>query len=414
MIKMIRKFFPLFILCSVCCLTTVVSSCKGDDNNDSPQLPNEAELEAQYERMDLERLAVMELLHNLADVTFDSEFEGDIDFEGKNYEPTIGSVRDEANPLERSIRVDNASDGEEAFRDLVTGNEFIRETSDGLVIDLSNLDCREDGRKQNFGTLTFHRGGDGNNVGYADVNIPCIPHLERISYKNQDQWGDNAGFESPCMLGDIYMGKGVYWVCVKEAESKNEKGVLVNIEPGYGTLHHLLWDANFEADNDHFPTRSDIRAYLRLCAADWYATKKAKVIKKLDNKVFPRLCSNNSTSKFSFSLGKGDYGFAHTREDYSFYADEGIGDNKMNGAAIVYDANKEGGKKYKLWGSKKRYMYYVGVPYQCERDEDTEDGRYGSRSDSDFYEFYCKHWMYICNAQYFTTSVPVGFILQNI
>ena len=59
-------------------------------------------------------------------------------------------------------------------------------------------------------------------------------------------------------------------------------------------------------------------------------------------------------------------------------------------------------------------MYYVGVPYQCERDEGTEDGRYGSRSDSDFYEFYCNHWMYICNAKYFTSSVPAGFVLQNI
>lgn len=392
----------------------LATGCKNEDNdNETPQL-TEAELEAKYERMDLERLAVMELLRNLADVTFDADFEGDIDFEGKTYEPTIGSVRNEANPLERSIRVDNAADAETAFRDLVTGNEFVSETSDGLVIDLSNLDCREDGRKQNFGTLTFHRGGDGSNTGYADVSIPCIPHLERISYKTTAQWGDNAGFESPCMLGDIYMGKGVYWVCVKEAESKNEKGVLVNIEPGYGTLHHLLWDANYEADNDCFPTRSDIRAYLRLCAADWYATKKAKVIRKLDNKVFPRLCSNHSTSGFSFSVGKGDYGFAHTREDYSFYAEEGIGDEKKNGAAIVYDTNKEGSKEYKLWGSKKRYMYYVGVPYQCERDENTEDGRYGSRSDSDFYKFYCNHWMYVCNAKYFTTTVPAGFVLQNI
>ena len=412
---MTRKYFRLLIFCSVCCcFTAALSSCKSDDGTDDSQQPDDAELEAKYERMDVERLAVMELLRNLADVTFDAEYEGDIDFEGKSYEPTIGSVRDEANPLERSIRVESAADSEVAFRDLVTGNEFIRETADGLVIDLSNLDCREDGRKQNFGTLTFHRGGDGTNVGYADVNIPCIPHLERISYKTAAQWGDNAAFESPCMLGDIYLGKGVYWVCVKEAESMSEHGVLVNIEPGYGTLHNLLWDANYEADNDCFPTRSDIRAYLRLCAADWYATKKAKVIKKLDNKVFPRLCSNHSTSKFSFSVGKGDYGFAHTREDYSFYAEEGIGKEKKNGAAIVYDTNKEGSKKYKLWGSKKRYMYYVGVPYQCERDEGTEEGRYGSRSDSDFYEFYCEHWMYICNAKYFTSSVPAGFVLQNI
>ena len=370
--------------------------------------------EEEAERMDMERFAVREVLRNLSDVTFDAEFEGDIDFEGKTYEPTIGVVRDESQPLVRFVRVEDASLSEEYFRDLVADDAFVRRSDDGCIIDLSNLDCRSDGKKQNFGTLTFHRLGDGSNSGYADVDIPCIPHLERIVYLTSDQWGDNAGFESPCHLGDIYMGKGVYWVCVKESESKEEKGVLVNVEPGYGTLHKILWDANYEAHNDYFPKLSDIKAYLRLCSADWYATKKAKVIKKLDNKVFPRLCSNHSNSKFNFTVGTGDFGFAHTREDYSFYANEGIGDDKKNGACIVYDSNKEGGKKYLVTGSKKRYMYYLDIPYQCTRDEDTEGKKYGSRSDSDFYKFYCNHWMYICNAVYFTTSIPSGFTLQNI
>lgn len=373
--------------------------------------PTEEEMELDADRVEAERFAVMEILHNLADVRFPSDFEGNIDIESTTYEPTIGSVRDASQPMTRSVRVDSASDSEEYFRSMVFDGTFIRTTSDGCIIDLTGLDIREDGRKQDFGTLTFHRGGDGSNVGYAEVRIPCIPHLERIDYKTKEQWGEN-GYESPCILGDIYFGKGVYWICVDESESADEKGVLVNLEPGYGTLHHLLWDANYEADNDCFPKLNDIKAYLRLCAADWYASKKRRIINnpKYTNKIFPRLCDSNSRKKFDWNYREENAGFAMLEEDYSF-RDES---NGHDFAAIVYDANKEGGKKYLVTGSKKRYMYYLKVPCQTIRDEGTSGEKYGSRSDNDFYEFYNEHWMYICNAVYFTTQMPSGFIRENI
>lgn len=401
-------------------IAVLLTGCKNDDDSPRPSSPTpSAELEAEYERMDMERFALMELLHSLAGVSFEADFEDDIDFEGQTYEPVIGEVRDDASPLERFLRVEDASYSEQDFRDLVGDATFIRQTADGCVIDLSHLDCRDDGRKQNFGTLTFHRNTDGSNAGYAEVNVPCIPHLQRIVYLTKEQWGDNAElFESPCTKGDIYFGRGVYWVCVEEALSESTKGVLVNVEPGYGTLHNILWDANYEAHNSYFPTRSDIRAYLRFCADPDFATLKKRILKNpaYDNKIFPRLCSNHSKSSFSFSVGKGDYGFATTEPYYSFYANEGIGEEKKNGACIVYDTNKEGKKKYGLFGSKKRYMYYVSVPYQCVRDNGVSQDKenYSSRSDSDFYEFYCNHWMYICNAVYFTTKVPDGFALQDI
>ncbi len=396
--KRFKVIFPLLTLLAI------AAGCRKSG-------PTEEEMELDADRVEAERFAVMEILHNLADVRFPSDFEGDIDIESTTYEPTIGSVRDASQPMTRSVRVDSASDSEEYFRSLVFDGTFIRTTSDGCIIDLTGLDIREDGRKQDFGTLTFHRGGDGSNVGYAEVRIPCIPHLERIDYKTKEQWGEN-GYESPCILGDIYFGKGVYWICVDESESADEKGVLVNLEPGYGTLHHLLWDANYEADNDCFPTLNDIKAYLRLCAADWYASKKRRIINnpKYTNKIFPRLCDSNSRKKFDWNYREENAGFAMLEEDYSF-RDES---NGHDFAAIVYDANKEGGKKYLVTGSKKRYMYYLKVPCQTIRDEGTSGEKYGSRSDNDFYEFYNEHWMYICNAVYFTTQMPSGFIRENI
>ena len=396
--KRIKVIFPLLALLALAC------GCRKSGLT-------EEEMEQGADRMEAERFAVMEILHNLADVRFPSDFEGDIDIEGATYEPTIGSVRDASQPMTRSVRVDSASDSEDYFRSLVFDDTFIRTTSDGCIIDLTGLDIREDGRKQDFGTLTFHRGGDGSNVGYAEVSIPCIPHLERIDYKTKEQWGDN-GYESPCILGDIYLGKGVYWVCVDESESSDEKGVLINLEPGYGTLHHLLWDANYEADNDCFPKLSDIKAYLRLCAADWYASKKRRIINnpKYTDKIFPRLCDSDSRKKFDWNYREENSGFATLEEDYSFWD----ASNGHDFAAIVYDTNKEGGKKYWVTGSKKRYMYYLKVPCQTIRDEGTTGEKYGSRSDDDFYEFYNEHWMYICNAVYFTTQIPSGFTLENI
>ena len=399
--KYCKSFALLLALC------TLGAACSPT----GPQGLSEEQMEAEADRMEAERFAVMELLHNLADVTFPSDFEDDIDFEDQKYEPTIGSVRDASQPMTRSLPVEDAADGENHFRSLVFDDTFIRETEDGCIIDLSHLNCRDDGRIQNFGTLTFHRNGDGAYVGYADVAIPCIPHLERIEYKTRAQWGEN-GYESPYILGDIYYGKGVYWVCVDESESADEKGVLVNIEPGYGTLHHLLWDANYEADNDCFPTLSDIKAYLRLCAADWYQDQKKSIIDnpRYKDKVFPSLCDSKSAKKFEWNVREGYNGFATLEEDYSFYDP----DHSHESAAIVYDTNKEGGKKYLIGGSKKRYMYYLSVNYQTIRDEGTSGKKEGSRSDSDFYKFYNTHWMYVCNAVYFYKKPLAGFTQENI
>ncbi len=55
----------------------------------------------------------------------------------------------------------------------------------GYLIDLTDLDCRLDGKRQRLGTLTFHRLATDENVGYADIDIACIPKLKRILYMTE-------------------------------------------------------------------------------------------------------------------------------------------------------------------------------------------------------------------------------------
>ena len=107
---------------------------------------------------------------------------GDIDFEGLTYEPAYGEVTDEAQPFCRAVRVRSAAEAEATFLMLVGGNErLVSETADGYVIDMTALDCHSTGKKQSLGTLTFHREGGRNDMGYAEVSIPCMPHLRQIT-----------------------------------------------------------------------------------------------------------------------------------------------------------------------------------------------------------------------------------------
>ena len=103
----------------------------------------------------MQRTAVASVLKKLTGETFSDTT--DVDFEGRTYEATIGEVRNESRPSERSIQVSSASLAEGYFRSLAGGaSELITETDDGCKIDLTNLDCHSTGKKQSLGTLTFH------------------------------------------------------------------------------------------------------------------------------------------------------------------------------------------------------------------------------------------------------------------
>ena len=119
-------------------------SCSDNDDTDDPGK------EQQGKRITMEMIAQQDavecVLLNLAGV--EPQDTTGIDFEGQHYEPVIGKVRDESQTTERSVLVDDEVEASLKFCDLVSNDDFVKETADGYVIDLTDLDYRLDGRKQ--------------------------------------------------------------------------------------------------------------------------------------------------------------------------------------------------------------------------------------------------------------------------
>ena len=369
-------------------------------------LPAGGEDDSALEQKEREAFAIQNILEALTDESFDEEEDTDFVFEGKTFEPTIGDVRDESAPFERSVFVEDASLAEQYFRALVGDNGFVSETADGLVIDLTRL---------KLGKLTFHREGDGDNSGYVRVEIPCIPHLTKIIYRTEDQWGSNS-FNSPCRRGDVYFGEGVYWVCVKESRSQMNPGTLVNMAAGKGRLYNNrwdeLWDPNHGSGHDLNCRVNDISDYLLLCSdSNIYARKKKKIVDNLPNEVFPFACySQDAKSQYFQSLGRD--GFATENFDYSHWSDYSPGRYKK--VVIVLGA-KHG--KYKLFKGKKRYCQYVRISPKCVNNDGycfDDKGYYGNGEKDKLYDFLNESFVYTMNSVHFTDRVPQGFTLVNL
>ena len=378
----------------------VVAGCRKSN------LPAGMEDDSALEQKEREAFAIQNVLEALTDESFDEEEEDVFVFEGKTFEPTIGDVRDESAPFERSVFVEDASLAEQYFRALVGDNGFVSETADGLVIDLTRL---------KLGKLTFHREGDGDNSGYVRVEIPCIPHLTKIIYRTEDQWGSNS-FSSPCRRGDVYFGEGVYWVCVKESRSKMTPGTLVNMAAGKGRLYKNrwdeLWDPNHGSGHDLNCRVNDISDYLLLCSdSNIYARKKKKIVENLPNEVFPFACySQDAKSQYFQSLGRD--GFATENFDYSHWSD--YSPERYKKVVIVLGA-KHG--KYKLFKGKKRYCQHVRISPKCVNNDGycfDEKGYYGNGEKNKLYDFLNESFVYTMNSVHFTDKVPQGFTLVNL
>ena len=295
----------IFLFTLVAALTAGFAACSDsdDENNNGGTTPS-TKNELTEEQM-MQRTAVASVLNRLTGETFSDTT--DVDFEGRTFEPTIGVVRNESRPSERSIQVSTATLSESYFRTLVGGaSDLITETDDGCKIDLTNLDCHSTGKKQSLGTLTFHRASGGDNVGYADIDIACIPALQRISYKTRDQWGDNDnGFVSPISWGEIYVGEGLYWICVREATSY-VPGVLINMQSGKGDNWKPLYNdekwAAWEPADHLVPEDEDwaVLEYVHLSGSRDYAAEKQNLMTNypaIGKKVFPSAWGWNWSAK---------------------------------------------------------------------------------------------------------------------
>ena len=387
----------------------------------------------------MQREALASVLNQLTGQSFSDTT--DVDFEGRTFEAAIGDVRNESRPSERSIRVRTAALAEGYFRSLAGGaSALVKETADGYVIDLTNLDCHSTGRKQSLGTLTFHRGSGADNVGYADIDIACIPGLQRISYKTAEQWGDNASFTSPISWGEVFIGGGGrYWICAREATGYHQKqaGVLINMQPGKGDNWGYIyeedkWACWYPKDYGLTPYYATaILDYVDLCGNKDFATEKRRIMEKSwGNKVFPvglTWTYSIAEGMWVLSPGASGPGFGDTNSANAGKWCHIGGYPVTHGVIIVRDAT-EG--DYRAWhGHWRRWHIYCTDVANA---DDKEDARMASRSynmanasalqeytfyytnTNDFYRFAEYAMIYTVRGIAFTTQKPEDLGLTKV
>lgn len=404
--KNFLRHIPVLLLTAVCC----------------GKLPS-AELTPE-ERQDAVRYdAAAVLLTSLLDVEVTPD-------QVQNYtaltsEPCYGQAFEGDNDFERTVIVTNAAGAESSFCSLAGWREDILEgTADGYRIDLSSI---------GVGRLEFFRTPDGSNLGYATVDIPCIPHLQRITYKRTDQLGDNAPIpyiQSPALYGDVYLHDGRYYICTRETTgyTKDSSGILVCMEAGKGTnwSYHIsdeswgCWKPKQSwADGDL------IDSYLLLCADPEFTQDKARIIKKWPGKVFP-LPQRWSSHDKQETVGDGTWGFAALEPGYSHvthykdnYADEKSHSDRRKDdwkgvrVVIIRDAT-EG--DYRFWSARwwRRCHHYV-LPWICKWDKGIYSDTHMYTSQEEWDQFFnTSPIVYTMNAVRFYDELPQGYILQTV
>ena len=424
-------------------LTAGFAACSdSDDDNGGGTTPEQKHGLTAAQLM--QRTAVASVLKKLTGETFSDTT--DVDFEGRTYEATIGEVRNESRPSERSIQVSSEGLAEGYFRSLAGGaSELITETDDGCKIDLTNLDCHSTGKKQSLGTLTFHRAGDspllgggaggGANIGYADVDIPSIPSLQRISYKTDDQWGDNGDFKSPITRGEVFVGAGGrYWICVRVSTGNNPRqaGVLINMQSGKGDDWNYIYEdekwAAWEPADHIIPDEFEdaVLDYFQLSGASYFHNKKDKIMKKSFGKeVFPDAWGWNWSAKNKkWELWQyGDPGFGTLDEGYCHRAYYSPG---MCGIIIVMECN-EGcwrtskathWRRWRIWstGTREAKGWYIMADhiYDFWDTSDLHRCDFVYTDVDDFYQFPYFACIYTVRAITFTSQTPEALGLTKV
>jgi len=280
-----------FMMLLLAALTLGTAACSDDDDNDSNQ--NKERMEGDKKVIDLNNLSDEDklkldqqgaILSIIAALTGENNLDPLLD--GGTYEPTYGTVLDKSNPFVRSYQSETVDEAEAAFRSFVSDDaRFITTTADGLSISLRNLPLLADGGTLTLGTLTFHRGDGSQRMGYVDVEIPAMPHLQRIDYIPQSGFPQNAGTAYTKGMVVYYDGtqyaKG-YYLCVQGGDTYRGTLVHLNVNEESGQTKNLDGDSDgcwypVNKDQGMPSTYEDVMAYVS------YLSKNTKECTKIKN-----------------------------------------------------------------------------------------------------------------------------------
>jgi len=422
-IDSMKKVLPVILLSG--CITGMIS-CSDDDKD------YKGEQGSGEKRITLEMVeqqdAVECVLLNLAGIA--PEDNTGIHFEGERYEPTIGRVRDESQPSERAVLADDEIEASLKFRALVSNEDFVKKTSDGYEIDLTDLSYRLDGGKQNLGKLTYHRVDDGSCLGYVDVEIPCVPLLQRITYLTKDQWGTNGwvdgGWESPCLFGQVWFNssQNLYYVCVKESTSDTD-GWLINVQYGRSNMYSTL--AGNEGDKgawkpSHPVEKIAIENFVKLCIDGQFYDMKQAIRKRYPGKVFPPVPkSHGKGNKCIWDCwpinSSGDDGFGTSKQGYGHWVGGTHNEDTWYKAGdgpevlIIRDAwfGSYAWVPARDWRKQEVYCIAPRAKYDSSRYWYTKSYVYTTFENSDYCDWMNQKFPYTANGYSFRATPPSGF-----
>ncbi len=236
------------LLCLMAIVAVMATACKDDDKDDTTT-PGQngveiedgkiapASLTNDEQHLLDQQQAILNILSNLTDFDLSNINGNPLD---KSYQPTYGEVRDEAKPLVRSVKCETADDAQKMFLSIVNTDTLVTATSDGMEITLKDMPLLANGDKVSFGALSFHKGDGAQSVGYIDVDVKCIPTLERIDFVPESAWGDNASTSgTPYRVGDLVLYDPPspkyctgYYLCVSQSTNGTKNGLLVHLCEG--------------------------------------------------------------------------------------------------------------------------------------------------------------------------------------
>ena len=204
-----KNFYFLLMAALVCGLSLSVTSCKSDDDNngngnDSAMTQDEVDPTDNDEARTAFRW--------LCILTNGEDF--DQNWQKKTWEPTVG-VASTDNDATRIIVVDSLEDAREEFSKLA--DKDVSEIGTKLTINGGAA-----------GSMTWEQSAEGaQNLASVTVNVPVIPHLQKIVYCTEEQVGDNGTSMKGTAyyrFGDVIQdSQGYFWVCVRPAFAPHNK-----------------------------------------------------------------------------------------------------------------------------------------------------------------------------------------------
>ena len=351
-----------------------------------------------------QQTAVRSLLSQLAGVT-----DVGSDFDSRTYQPVYGSVRDEAEPFVRAIPVAEVGEAVAAFRALVGCDTLVVHTADGLVVDLTDLHLRTDGRVQNFGKLTLHITDDGSErVAWAEVSIACMPSLRRIEYIDQENWGNNGSADATYHYGELcwYEGKdypkGLY-VCVEEnMPGQKNSGTLIhfeNNEGGEGCSYNLDGDDDGCWKPCHPGNANDMKNYLKMLLGTY--VKRTKTYKRNYRNALIRYISEKDTPKEVWEYKENVLPLGFREWEGHLYGR----DNRP--AAIIVDSRFGSQSGWFFFGTVREVNYWAIVNWSVS--DMGEDKTFYYWKDNEWNKFAASYYIYTMNVVRFSDNPVSGF-----